>query len=146
MELGLATSAPVGIARRTAPIVGGCALAATAALVATNNPGAAGSRYPACVFRQMTGLWCPGCGLTRGTYELLHGHIGSALSYNLFTPLALVAIIAVWVVWLRTSWGAQPMHVPARTGRVLAIILPTSLIVYGVLRNIPAHALQALAP
>ncbi len=150
MELGLVTPpprvAPGGIARRTAPIVGGCALAATAALIATNDPGVSGSRYPGCVFHQATGLWCPGCGLTRGTYELLHGHIGSALSYNLFTPLALAAIVAVWVVWLRTSWVAQPIHVPARTGRMLGIMLPTLLIVYGVLRNLPTPALRALAP
>ncbi len=146
MELGLAASVRDGFARRAAPIVGGSALAASAAFVATHDPGAAGSRYPGCVFRQMTGLWCPGCGLTRGTYELLHGHVGSALGYNIFTPLAVVAIVVAWMAWLRVSWGRPALRMPPRAGRWLVIALPVLIIVYGVLRNVPLAPFRALAP
>src|SRR6185503_13011425 len=102
MELGLSASLHGQFARRVAPICCGGALVGAAAFVATHDPGAAGARYPGCIFHQMTGLWCPGCGLTRGTYELLHGHVGAALGYNLFTPLALAVIVVAWVVWVRT--------------------------------------------
>jgi hypothetical protein len=146
MEPGLAASRQYDFARRAAPIVGGGALAVSAAFLATHDPGATGSRFPACAFHQITGLWCPGCGLTRGTYQLLHGHVGAALSYNVLTPLALAAIIVVWVGWLRASWGAPPPHVPARTAHWLAVVIPTLLIVYGVLRNIPVAPLSSLAP
>ncbi len=146
MELGLTAAARGGLARRAAPIVGGCALAASAAFVATHDPGAAGSRYPACVFHQMSGLWCPGCGLTRGTYELLNGHIGAALGYNIFTPVALVAIVVAWMAWLRVSWGRQGLRMPQRAGRWLVIAVPVLIIVYGVLRNVPVASLRALAP
>ncbi len=146
MELGLAASTHGGFARRAAPIAGGCALVASAAFVATNDPGAAGSRYPACVFHQMTGLWCPGCGLTRGTYELLHGHIGSAFGYNIFTPLALVAIVVAWMAWLRVSWGRPAFRMPPWAGRWVVIALPVLIIVYGVLRNVPISPLRTLAP
>ena len=146
MELGLPAAAHHDLGRRAAPIACGGALAASAAFLATHDPGSAGSRYPTCVFHQMTGLWCPGCGLTRGTYQLLHGHVGAALSYNIFTPVAVLAIVAVWVAWLRVSWGAVPMRVPKRTARWLAIILPVVVIAYGVLRNLPVEPLKALAP
>ncbi|MBK5333311.1 MAG: DUF2752 domain-containing protein [Ilumatobacteraceae bacterium] len=146
MELGLPASLHGDLGRRAAPIACGGALAASAAFLVTHDPGAGGSRYPTCVFHQMTGLWCPGCGLTRGTYQLLPGHVGAALGYNIFTPLALAAIVAVWFAWLRVSWGAVPMRLPKRAGRWLAVILPIVVISYGVLRNLPVQGFRALAP
>jgi hypothetical protein len=146
MELGLPAALHGDLARRAAPVACGAALLASAAFVATHDPGAAGSRFPACVFHQATGLWCPGCGLTRGTHQLLHGHIGAALSSNIFTPIVLAAIGVVWVAWLRLSWGAAPIHVPRRTARMLAFALPALVIAYGVLRNIPVDPLRSLAP
>jgi hypothetical protein len=121
-------------------------LAGAAAFIGTHDPGAAGPRYPGCAFHQLTGLWCPGCGLTRGTYQLLHGHVASALSYNVFTPLVLAAIVVVWAGWVRVVWGGQPIHVPQRVGRMLAVITPALVIVYGVLRNVPVAPLRTLAP
>jgi hypothetical protein len=146
MELGIPALLPADLGRRAAPIACGGALAASAAFLATHDPGAAGSRYPSCAFHQMTGLWCPGCGLTRGTYQLLHGHVGAALGYNLFTPVVLVAIVAVWLAWLRVWWGALPIRVPKRAAHSLGVILPVLLIGYGVLRNLPVDAFRALAP
>ena len=146
MELGLPASVHRDLGRRAAPIACGGALAASAAFLATHDPGAAGSRYPTCVFHQMTGLWCPGCGLTRGTYQLLHGHVGAALGYNIFTPLALTAICAVWFSWLRASWSGVPMHVPARAARWSTVVLPVLVVGFGILRNLPVAPLRALAP
>ena len=131
---------------RAAPVACGCALAAVAGFVATHDPAAAGSRFPGCAFHQITGLWCPGCGLTRGTYQLLHGHVGAALGYNVFTPLALTAIVVAWFGWLRSSWGATPLRLPASAGRWLAVAMPVLIIAYGVLRNLPVAPLRALAP
>jgi hypothetical protein len=146
MELGLPVSAHTDLGRRAAPIACGGALAASAAFLATHDPGAAGSRYPTCVFHQMTGLWCPGCGLTRGAYQLLHGHVGAAMSYNIFTPLALVTIVAAWFLWVRAAWGAIPIRVSQRAARSLAVILSILVLGYGVLRNLPVDPLRALAP
>ncbi len=141
-------SAPAhgGFARRAAPICCGAALVAGAGFLATHDPGAAGARYPGCLFHQSTGLWCPGCGLTRGTYQLLHGHLGAALSYNIFTPLALLAIALAWLGWLRSSWDKPAIRLPRDTTQFVAVVLPALLIAYGVLRNIPTGPLQSLAP
>ena len=146
MELGLVASPHGGLVRRAAPIACGAALVGAAAFIGTHDPGAAGSRFPPCAFHQVTGLWCPGCGLTRGTYQLLHGHVGAALSYNVFTPVALAAIVVVWVGWLRMSTGGPALHMPQRLVRPLAVIAPVLVVVYGVLRNVPIAPLRALAP
>ncbi len=146
MELSVSASERGGFARRAAPICCGAALIAGAGFLATHDPGTSGTRYPGCLFHQMTGLWCPGCGLTRGTYQLLHGDVGAALSYNIFTPLALVAIAIAWVGWLRVSWDMPAIRLPRRTTQFVAVILPTLLIAYGVLRNLPVTPLRALAP
>ncbi len=37
-----------------------------------------------CMFKRMTGLDCPGCGMTRAAYALEHGRILEAIRYNLF--------------------------------------------------------------
>lgn len=132
--------------RRALPVACGCVAAGLAVVVANNDPGAANSRFPPCVFRTMTGLWCPGCGLTRGMHQLFNGHIGSALHYNLFIPLLIVAAGLGWWSWLRTSWGREPLSVPAPLVRGLAWVMPIALIAYGVLRNIPAAPFNALSP
>ena len=146
MELGLSATLRGEFARRAAPICGGAALAGAAAFVATHDPSAAGTRYPGCVFHQMTGLWCPGCGLTRGTHELLHGHLGAALGYNVFTPAALAVILAAWLGWLTMAWGAPTIRVPQRLGQWTGVIVVVLGVAYTVLRNLPVTQLRALAP
>ena len=52
--------------------------------------------YPPCVFRELTGLECPGCGTTRALHHLLHGRIEEAFRLNpmLFLLMA-VALFAL---------------------------------------------------
>lgn len=52
------------------------------------NP-AAGTGYPACPFRMMTGLQCPGCGSLRGLHQLLHGHPLATFKLN---PLLILTL------------------------------------------------------
>ena len=136
----------VGNAHRIAPVACGCALVAAAAVVALNDPAAPGSWFPPCVFHRATGLWCPGCGLTRAAHALLTGHPLQALGYNLFAPLVFVAIGLSWLTWTRQAFG-RPMVNPimrlssrAHTGLIVAIV------VFGVVRNIPAAPFRGLAP
>lgn len=50
--------------------------------------------YPRCPFFMLTGLKCPGCGLTRAMHQILHGNIVKAFRYNQFLVVALpLAII-----------------------------------------------------
>jgi Protein of unknown function (DUF2752) len=131
---------------RIAPLAGGAALAGAAAFVASNDPSTAGRRFPACGFHAATGLWCPGCGLTRATHHLLTGDLAAALSSNVFTPLILVAIVASWATWTLTAFGhpvRNPvLRLPAWSGPVFVVLL----IAFGVLRNLPGDPWQSLAP
>lgn len=45
-----------------------------------------------CLFKSVTGIPCPGCGMGRGTLELFHGNLKSAV---LLHPLAIPFNIAV---------------------------------------------------
>ena len=46
-----------------------------------------------CLFQQMTGLPCPGCGLTRSVVCMAHGHLADALAFHPLGPLMLAALI-----------------------------------------------------
>jgi hypothetical protein len=74
------------------------------------EPGKSGF-FPACMFRALTGLTCPGCGSTRALHQLLHGHVGNAFVLN---PLLLIALpILMYVLVRHTVWaisGAEPVR------------------------------------
>jgi len=56
---------------------------------------------PKCPFKLITGLNCPGCGIQRAIYALLHGHIVEAIQYNYFLlysgPYAMLFIVE-WIL------------------------------------------------
>ena len=91
-----------------------------------------------CPFHAVTGWWCPGCGMTRATYEMATGHPMSALGDNVLWPVA-----AVLIGWLVLSWRWPPAR---RLSRVLGVWYGLALVtlVFSVVRNVPAFA--ALAP
>lgn len=52
---------------------------------------------PKCPFRLITGLSCPGCGIQRAIYSLLHGHFFEAIHYNYYLlysgPYAMLFVV-----------------------------------------------------
>jgi Protein of unknown function (DUF2752) len=101
---------------------------------------------PPCGFHWLTGLWCPGCGLTRGTRALLHGHVQQALGYNLFTPLVLGLIAYSWVTWALPAVGGPRLphlaDIPRKRWHAIAAVV----LVFSIARNLPIAPLAALAP
>jgi len=120
-----------------APIACGCAIAGAAVYIALNDPSAPGTLSAACPLYQMTGLWCPGCGLTRATHSLLSGDVGAAFGLNLFFPLFLGAIVVGWLAWMRRALGRAPLVAFSRLPMWLPIAAAVALVVFGVLRNLP---------
>ena len=57
-----------------------------------------GAGIPVCLFHSLTGLPCPGCGLTRAFSSLLHGQAQAAFAYHpfVFLLLPLFAMMAAY--------------------------------------------------
>ena len=97
--------------------------------------------FPPCVFHELTGLDCPGCGAQRALHQLLHGNILAALRLNAMFVISLP--LAAWfgTRWLlRTSRG----ETASITARWLWLYLAAWL-VFGVLRNLPFPIFQWFA-
>ena len=88
------------------------ATAAGCAYVAIADPNKGSSWYPQCPFKALTGLDCPGCGITRALHALLTGHPGRALDHNALVAVAVV-LGAVWFALsaLRRRRGLPPLEV-----------------------------------
>lgn len=101
-------------------------------------------KLPPCMFHELTGLYCPGCGSTRATRRLLCGDLAGAFRYN---PLlvVLLPVIAVQLVFffydlLRDSF-------PYRRGSAtLAFVCFTLIVVFMVARNLPFECFEWLRP
>ncbi|NQW73490.1 MAG: DUF2752 domain-containing protein, partial [Actinobacteria bacterium] len=72
--------------RLLAPLVAGAAAVAGCLLVFAVDPNEPG-HYPICPTRALLGIDCPGCGLMRGTHDLLHGNLAGAVDHNLLIPV-----------------------------------------------------------
>ena len=129
---------------RTAPplalfagVVLGVAALGAGAVVFFFNPVTHGF-YPVCMFHQLTGLYCPGCGGTRSAYALLHGNIALALKDNALFVIVLAAAGArgIWFA-AKTIWR-QPVGNFVPVGVLWAALSIAA--VFTVLRNLPAFA------
>lgn len=63
---------------------------------------------PSCIMRLLTGLPCPGCGMTRSWVHLAHGDVVTAFEYNLFGPLAMAAAAGLVVYTVVALVRRQP--------------------------------------
>lgn len=97
--------------------------------------------YPVCQFHLLTGLYCPGCGATRASYQLLHGHLLAALHDNALYVIALGALAVRGVWFLNRRLRRQPVRffIPPVA---LWIFLPVAL-VFVVVRNLPGFSFLA---
>ena len=53
-------------------------------------------RFNLCLFRAVTGLPCPGCGMTRAFCALSHGELLRAVHFNLLSP---AVYLGFWLAW-----------------------------------------------
>lgn len=86
---------------------------------------------PQCPLYQWTKLYCSGCGTGRGLHALVHGDIASAFRYNLLLiPLLLTIGLLCW----KPNLALKP---------AIAWSIFTVVLLFGVLRNIPAFSFLA---
>jgi hypothetical protein len=122
----------------------GVPAAGTAAwLLLRFDPNAGGGPFLPCLFHAFTGLYCPGCGLTRALHALVHGDLARMVAMNALLPLLLVALPLLAV----HGWGYR-LALPRPVLRTLlsAPFWIGLVIGFGVLRNLPWWPFSWLAP
>lgn len=75
-----------------------------------------------CVFRRVTGIPCPGCGLVRAAGLLLRGEISAAFAVNPLGALALAVAPPVALAWI--SLRALAVSATIEPSRWEARLLP----------------------
>ena len=73
------------------------------------EPGKTGF-FPACPFRMLTGLTCPGCGSTRGLHRLVHGDVVGAFEFNPLMVLVLPFLLYSLVRYTTAALRGRPLQ------------------------------------
>ena len=99
--------------------------------------------YAPCVFHEITGLHCPGCGATRAVYHLLHGRLREACARNVMLVVLLPMLMVMAIGRLLEQYGVVKLPLlPAWAIWVLVTVIAT----YAVARNLPWRPFCLLAP
>lgn len=53
-----------------------------------------------CLITNLTGYHCPGCGLTRAVFCVMHGKFSDAWAYNRLIVIVFPLIAGLWIAWL----------------------------------------------
>ena len=100
--------------------------------------------YPRCLFKSLTGIYCPGCGSTRACYYLVHGEFARSLRYHPLIlpiiPVMIVLFIRFFYEWLTGKEWKIPGLYP------FSVILLILFILLFILRNIPLECFDLLRP
>lgn len=105
---------------------------------------------PKCSFFSITGLYCPGCGMTRSFYAIVNGHFGEAFLYNPLWPffaLLMLGSLYMWFYFLLTGKNSFiPVNRFLSKHPYYCLITAIIIILFWVLRNIPVFPFTVLAP
>lgn len=124
----------MGQARRLRRVLGGCAALLAAGLVYALWVCLTGLALP-CPFRAVTGLLCPGCGVTRLCLALLRGDLAAAWQANPVL-LLLLPILAVLAMRLAARYVREGRTIGPRWESALMWAMVGLLAAWGVVRNL----------
>lgn len=104
------------------------------------------SFHPKCVFHELTGLHCPGCGSQRAASALLHGHVIQAIDYNVLFVLSIPfilysAFVFTWNAFSNRQLQQAIFYSPVFVKTVLVVV-----VLFWILRNIRVAPFNLLAP
>lgn len=86
-----------------------------------------------CPFRLVTGLACPGCGITTMLLALGRGNIAAAFAAN---PFLFATAPVPLALWLRQGWLAARGRRLGPKAEAAALCYAAALVVWGVVRNL----------
>lgn len=101
--------------------------------------------FPPCPVRYLTGWYCPGCGSLRAMHQLLHGNLRAAWALNPLTVMLLPFLSYGLASSILLEWRGRGLPQPfLRAGFIRALCVV--IVLFGILRNIPLHPFDWLAP
>ncbi len=100
-----------------------------------------------CLFHQITGLQCPGCGGQRALHYLLHGKFLTALRYNVLFVLFMPFFIYLYIILVQTYGLKKQVSIDifCFSGKFGWIVLTVTMLFF-ILRNIPYIPFIYLSP
>jgi len=101
--------------------------------------------YVSCTFKTLTGLDCPGCGGQRSFHHLLHLEFIRALRYNALFVLLIPYLLLLFYYEVRRIFFDIPKPRNFFTSNKMLWIFLISLLVFGILRNLPFYPFTLLA-
>lgn len=142
MFTGSDTTRPAFPAAKALLLAGGVLLCAAGALVFFAFDPTKVSLFPPCLFHEITGLDCPGCGAQRALHELLHGHLVPAIRFNAMFVASLP--FAAWLAprWSTRMWKGEPIVF----NTTWLWIYCSAWALFAVLRNLPVPLFHWFAP
>lgn len=112
-------------------------------LLRTYDPNAAENPFLPCFFKKMTGLYCPGCGLTRALHALVHFDLLRAIRMNaLFIVSAPILGLLTWRFYRPLPAMLEIFVKPFANPWPWVFAVP----LFAILRNLPWHPFYLLAP
>lgn len=87
-----------------------------------------------CVFHEVTGLYCPGCGITRTVLSLIHGDLPQAFRFNMLV-FVLAPMYLAYAISTKYKWNMTK-------NAIMACMLGLTLL-FGILRNTPMFGWMA---
>lgn len=125
-------------------VAAGLFLGVGLAVLGIYDPASSGI-FPPCPLHYLTGLYCPGCGSLRAIHQLLQGHLQGAWAMNPLTCLLLPFLIyglTSHALLCARGRGLPRVVMSAASIRALCAVI----VLFGILRNLPMHPFDWLAP
>lgn len=91
--------------------------------------------YIPCLFYEKTGLYCPGCGITRCIFSIINGNYKEAFNYNRLVFIMLPFLIAYFIYSLYLYIFNKKDNITKKIPNQVFIIVLLITILFGIIRN-----------